>query len=256
MLQYKIPQDVQIADKIIGPLTLKQLLIVAAGGGISYVIFLLTSESYFLSMFDYFWICIPLFCSLAFAFLKINDVSFLKWILLIYEFNHNARKRRWDKNETARLHYSFVTAKTGGSDKKKKKGIKKAGQKDVPGKKKYSSLEELTQVLDHSSPFEEGDKSLPSDHTADDSLHLTAEEKERHEKRLEKTLQKIAQKKEVLQKKPEVSADRKASPSRPSLPPDTKAPSSDTVPPIPNSLQDTGEVDFSDMTGGGQVSFS
>lgn len=31
-MQYKIPQNVQIEDKIVGPLTLKQLIICGVGG--------------------------------------------------------------------------------------------------------------------------------------------------------------------------------------------------------------------------------
>lgn len=189
MLQYKVPQDVQIEDKIVGPLTLRQLIFVAVGGGISYSIFLFVSEYFFLRVFDYFWIGIPLMISLAFAFIRINDVSFFKWLLLLYEFAHNARRRRWDKEETARLHFAFVTAKTGSTTKKKSgssgKSADKSGKKGVPGKKKFSSLEELTHILDHSSPFSEHEKHLDQDHAEDSALHLTAEEKTRHEQRID-----------------------------------------------------------------------
>ena len=46
MLQYKIPQDIGIEDKIVGPFSLRQLLIVAVGGGISYAIFAISSRLY------------------------------------------------------------------------------------------------------------------------------------------------------------------------------------------------------------------
>ena len=35
-MQFKIPQDVQRADKIVGPLTLRELIIVGIGGGFTY----------------------------------------------------------------------------------------------------------------------------------------------------------------------------------------------------------------------------
>ena len=180
MLQYKIPQDVQLEDKIIGPLTLKQLIMVAVGGGLSYGIFLIVSEHFYLGIIDYFWIGIPCLISLAFAFIRLNDVSFLKWLMLLFEYNHNSRRRRWDKNETARLHFSFVTAKSGSEQAKKKEP---KHPKEVPGRKKFSSLEELTNVLDHSSGFSEN--TAPDDHEADYALHLKAAEKDEHEKRLE-----------------------------------------------------------------------
>ena len=39
-MQYKVPQDVQREDTIIGPLTLKQLGILGVGGGIAYGIYI------------------------------------------------------------------------------------------------------------------------------------------------------------------------------------------------------------------------
>ncbi|MBI5414099.1 PrgI family protein [Candidatus Peregrinibacteria bacterium] len=186
MLQYKIPADVQIEDKIIGPLTLKQLLILAAGGGISYTIFLILSDSYFLGIIDYVFICIPFFLSLAFAFLRINDVSFLKWALLLYEYNHNARRRWWDKSVTTKLHYTFVTAKVG-NDQKAKDQEKSAKSEEEQKQAKIqdkTSLEKLTMILDHQSAFSDEEKNLPGDHNDDTGLHLSALEKERHEVRL------------------------------------------------------------------------
>ncbi len=192
MLQYKIPADVQIEDKILGPLTLKQLIICAAGAGISYMIFLFMSDLFFLGLFDYIIIAIPFFLSTAFAFLRINDVSFLKWILLLAEHMHNSRRRHWDKRPTVRLHYQFVTAKIGSTttkeseDKKKAKAAKADASK--PGRKQFSSLEEITHLLDHSSQFKDEEKNVPDEHEDDFALHLSAPEKDRHEVRISQAM--------------------------------------------------------------------
>ena len=50
MLQYKIPQDVQREDTIIGPITMRQLIICAIGGGIAYTLYMILSKSYYMSV--------------------------------------------------------------------------------------------------------------------------------------------------------------------------------------------------------------
>ena len=91
-MQYKIPQNVQIEDKIVGPLTLKQLAILGAGGGISYAIYIALASKYFITLWIWF-VAPPALLTLAIAFLKINGIPFLKWIVLLIEYNLNPKKR-------------------------------------------------------------------------------------------------------------------------------------------------------------------
>mgnify|MGYP003346360286 CR=1 FL=1 len=42
----KIPQNVYIEDRIVGPLTLKQVIIVTIGGGFSYALWAMLSKTY------------------------------------------------------------------------------------------------------------------------------------------------------------------------------------------------------------------
>ncbi len=91
-MQYKIPQDVQIEDKIVGPLTLKQLIYLGTGGGISYAIYTALATKYYIEV--WIWPVAPcVLLTLAFTFIKINGIPFAKWILLMVEYFYNPRKR-------------------------------------------------------------------------------------------------------------------------------------------------------------------
>ncbi len=71
MTQYQVPQFIDIEDRIIGPLTLKQFIYLAFAAAILFVF-------WFLFKF-YIWIVVALpitALALAFAFLKINDRPF------------------------------------------------------------------------------------------------------------------------------------------------------------------------------------
>lgn len=84
-MQYKIPQDVQIEDKIVGPLTLKQLISLGVGGGISYAIYVTLARNFFIET----WLiptAIPAIFTLLITFVKINGVPFGKWVFLMAEF--------------------------------------------------------------------------------------------------------------------------------------------------------------------------
>lgn len=68
-MQFQVPQNIDMEDKIIGPLTLIQFLYLLAGGVIVYLLFLSFKSSFI------FWLLgLPLaLVSLALAFLKIQD---------------------------------------------------------------------------------------------------------------------------------------------------------------------------------------
>lgn len=76
MTQYQVPQFIDIEDRIIGPLTLKQFIYLAFAAAILFVF-------WFLLKF-YIWILIALpvtAMALSFAFLKINDRHFVYFFL-------------------------------------------------------------------------------------------------------------------------------------------------------------------------------
>lgn len=76
MAQYQVPQFIDIEDRIIGPLTLKQFLYLAFAAALLFVFWFLFKL--------YIWIIIALpiaVIALAFAFLKINDRPFIYFFL-------------------------------------------------------------------------------------------------------------------------------------------------------------------------------
>ena len=81
MTQYQVPQFIELEDKIIGPLTLKQFLYLAFAGAVLFVF-------WFLFAF-YIWIIIALpitALAAAFAFLKINDRPFVYFFLAFIKY--------------------------------------------------------------------------------------------------------------------------------------------------------------------------
>lgn len=96
MMQFKVPQDVLRPDKIVGFLTLRQLIIVAIGGGISYSLYIILSKQYLVEI----WLPPVAFVSLitlAFAFVKFHDILFEKLILIFIEYKFRPRSRTWQK---------------------------------------------------------------------------------------------------------------------------------------------------------------
>lgn len=71
-MQYQVPQFIEIEDKIFGPLTLKQFLYLAGGGGLCLLFFTLL-PIYFAVL-----CMLPVIAlSLALAFYKVNDRPFI-----------------------------------------------------------------------------------------------------------------------------------------------------------------------------------
>ncbi len=92
----KIPQNVYIEDRIIGPITLRQIIICALGGGFSYAQYAMFSKAYGppnLILTVLIWV--PAAIAAAFAFVKINDVSLLRMLLLIIERFNKPMRRIW-----------------------------------------------------------------------------------------------------------------------------------------------------------------
>ncbi len=144
-MQYKIPQNVGIEDKIVGPLTLRQLIILVVGFGISYVFFATLNKLYELNILEYIIIAIPAVVAAAVSLIKINDIRLTKFILMFLEFSIKPKKRLWDHRGIASLVAPDLT-----EIKKEEKAPKDTlGQKA----KKAANLSDLTQVLD-SSGFE------------------------------------------------------------------------------------------------------
>ncbi len=134
-MQFKVPQDVQREDTIIGPVTLKQLMILLVGGGIAYALYISISKTYMIEA----WlppVVIVSAITLAFAFLKIHNLNFTTYIMCFLEYHLLSRQRIWIQGSG----YPFISP----FDDSKKK----AEPKKVVQPKSTKSLDELTKVLD------------------------------------------------------------------------------------------------------------
>ncbi len=131
-MQFKVPQNIDLEDKIAGPLTLIQFLYVLSGGVIIYLLFLSLHTKLL------FWVfAIPLaVITLAMAFLKIQDQPLSHFIKAGLVYLSKPKKRLW-------LRTGLVKPVVFGQTKKEKKVV-------LPPKRKIekSELEQLAQMLD------------------------------------------------------------------------------------------------------------
>lgn len=138
-MQFKVPQDVQRADTIIGPLTWKQLIILAAGGGVCYAIYVGLAKDYFMEI----WlppIIIVGGLTAAMAFLKIHDLTFERFLLCFLEYHLLPRKRIWKKGQ-AEPFVSFIQRRAEDEKLKKAQTVKM-------DQKSQKSIKEMSKVLD------------------------------------------------------------------------------------------------------------
>lgn len=133
-MQFKVPQNIDMADRIVGPLTMVQFLYLLVGGIIVYFLFstiapvngglfLLTSAP------------IAVF-SLAMAFLKVQDQPFPKFVKAFLIYLLRPKIRLWHKDGLS-LSMKIVPE------------AKKDSDKPIVAKKiEKSQLEQLTQLMD------------------------------------------------------------------------------------------------------------
>lgn len=131
----KIPQNVYIEDRIVGPLTLRQIIIVTVGCGFSYAVWASLSKAYGnLGIFPTIVLFIPGALSFLFAFVEINDLSLLRLLLLYVEKMSKPNVRVWAPREGIKIHIRTFTPQK--EDKKRKQP------------EQQTRIEELTGVLD------------------------------------------------------------------------------------------------------------
>lgn len=145
----KIPQNVRVEDKLIGPLSLRQIIIIAVGGGTSYVLFAGISKTYgSVPIFAHVFIWIPLALCAAIALVKINDIPLTRYAFLVFELMVKPRKRVWQPRRGLDV---LPRATTSRMSRKKKKAEEEAASAEATAAREEKSefrLEELSVVLD------------------------------------------------------------------------------------------------------------
>ncbi len=141
----KIPQNVHIEDRIIGPLTLRQIIITAIGCGFSYALYAALSKAYgSVSIPITVLVWIPGVLSAIFAFVRFNDLSMLRLILLTAERMTKPSTRTWSPRRGIAINIrTFAPAE---EEKNKKEHRAKTAAKE------RENLHELSTVLDQPLP--------------------------------------------------------------------------------------------------------
>lgn len=140
-MQFKVPQNVQREDKIVGPLTLKQLIICGVGGGLAYAAYVGLGK-------DFSWItwlppvAILTVITILFAFIRPLDLSFTRFLLVYLEFVLLPQKRFWIQASAEVPFNPYETAKL------KTKEEEKAEIKEGKLLDRAKKLQELSKILD------------------------------------------------------------------------------------------------------------
>jgi hypothetical protein len=140
-MQFKIPQNVQIADKIIGPLSMKDLAICGFGGGIGYVAYLQLDNQ------TWPFITIPaVLITIAVIFVKISDMTFSQWTYSLILYISRPQKRVWKNMSNDVFLLDAVLNPV--HMKAKKVGINEEALLEKK-EETYRNLYELARLVDH-----------------------------------------------------------------------------------------------------------
>ena len=91
----KIPQNVYVEDRIIGSITLRQIIICLLTGGASYAIFSSLKSANYLTELTGILAWTPFVIGAAFAFIKINGITLTRFCLLLLEKADKPAIRIW-----------------------------------------------------------------------------------------------------------------------------------------------------------------
>lgn len=140
----KIPQNVYVEDRIIGSITLRQIIICLLTGGLSYGMFASIKAAGILSSVTGILAWIPLVIGAAFAFVKINGISLTRFCLLILEKTDKPAVRVWAPRRGITISIGVASLK---SDKEvaAEKKMEEAKRRD---EEKRRRIHELSTLLD------------------------------------------------------------------------------------------------------------
>jgi len=91
-MQYKVPQNIDKEDQIVGSLTLIQFSYLAIGGALDFLVYKAMG-----GFFAYLLMTIITLPALALAFLKIQDQSLMHFIAAALDYSRRPKTRVWDK---------------------------------------------------------------------------------------------------------------------------------------------------------------
>ena len=98
-MRYKVPQNIDMQDRILGPLTMIQFIYAVVGGGLCYAIYM----SPISAPFSYIIIVPVALLVVALDFLKVNERPFLDFLLSMVQFTSVPRQRLWRHEDMSDL---------------------------------------------------------------------------------------------------------------------------------------------------------
>ncbi len=105
-MQFKVPQNIDMPDRILGPLTMLQFIYAVIGGGLAYVAFMSLP-----SPLNYLVAILVALTTLALIFLKINERPFSLFLVSLLRFMSSPRERIWHKGSPGNLQIEIYKSK-------------------------------------------------------------------------------------------------------------------------------------------------
>ena len=109
-MKYQVPQFIEIEDKVVGPLTIKQFIYLAGGAGMSFIIY---TYVYFYLALLLIAVVIPL--SLALAFYKVNNKPFIDFLEAAFLYYTKQNLYIWKKQDKKISSKQQVASSKGGT---------------------------------------------------------------------------------------------------------------------------------------------
>lgn len=159
----KIPQNVYIEDRIVGPLTLRQTLIMAGGGGFSYALWAILNKAYGgLPIVITVLVWLPALLAAIFALVKINDLSLVRICFLLLERVNKPSVRTWAPRRgiSINIRSSLLPMKEEEEQtRKKREAALNAAERTHEKIEQLSSLLDAGMAVDEETPSEQPSES-------------------------------------------------------------------------------------------------
>ena len=94
-MRFQVPQFIDVEDKIFGPLTLKQFIYLAGGGGLSFLLYVLIKSL----VFAFIPIALVMAFSATLAFYKVNNKPFINVMESAFRYFTSKKLYIWKKEE-------------------------------------------------------------------------------------------------------------------------------------------------------------
>lgn len=110
-MEYQVPQFIEVEDKIIGPLTLKQFIYVAGGGGLCIIFFYILPTIVALAL------SVPVVAfATALAFYKVNGKPFVAMLEAGFNYYLGAKLFLWKHQDSKVVPMSAASAAAASAD--------------------------------------------------------------------------------------------------------------------------------------------